>query len=995
MKRTKINNGWMGTLLLLLWGSLSAGMAQTTPNVLLRMSDRAACSQWVEQQLEGMTLKEKIGQLVIHTVAPLTTEKNRESLQSVIREYAIGGLLFSGGEVERQVQLTNLAQQWSKVPLLVTFDGEWGLSMRLKGTPGFPRNRILGCIANDTLLYRYGREVARQLREIGVQVNFAPVADVDNNPANPVINTRSFGASPQEVARKVVAYARGLEDGGILAVCKHFPGHGDTETDSHRALPHLPFDRARLDSVEWVPFRAAIRAGIGGMMVGHLHVPQLSKRPASVSGEMVRQTLQEELGFEGLTFTDALEMKGIAAEAEVSAQALMAGNDMVLARRNLKQELAGVMKAVKDGRLTEEQITAKCRKVLTYKYALGLAHRVPVAEGNWSQRLETAATRELAADLQRASVTVLKNADAVLPLDLSLSGTILLSLSSSLADDAPFYQALKESVDLTWVKGNAYSMAALREKLRPAQRVVVALHTAEWGSYAPLLKELAAAKPLIIVAFGTRKQLLPLREALPKAAAVVLAHTGDKEVQQYVADVLAGKAKAEGRLSVGFAGFPAGTGVVVDPERPVAYLPSEFGIDTTLLAEIDTIVVEGLRAHAYPGCHVLITKKGYPVYNKCFGSYTYEGKEPVRENSLYDLASLSKVTGTLLAVMKLYDEGRFGLTDRVSRYLPWLKGTDKERLTVQDLLFHQSGLPAYLPFYRAAVNDSTCKGGWSRKKPDRYHRLRMDTHLYVSTEFSYLDEWVRPLGENAYALRLSDSLSLNPAFREELLQQIVKTPLRSRTYRYSCLNFILLKEMVEVLAEEPMDEYLDRVFYRPMGLQHTAYRPLRRFSREQIVPTVQKDLLRRGEVRGYVQDEAAAFLGGVSGNAGLFSTARDVAVIFQLLLDKGVCGDRRYLTRSTCELFTTMKARNSRRGLGFDKPQPGTASAGPCAPNTPACVFGHTGYTGTCAWADPENDLVYVFLSNRVYPQVYGSSALSRLDIRSRIQEVMYRSLKK
>ena len=983
-----------GWCCLWLWGMLLAVCkAQTTPNVLLRMSDRAAGSQWVEQQMAQMTLKQKIGQLIVHTVAPLTTEQNREQLRTAVQEYAIGGLLFSGGEVERQVQLTNFAQQQAKVPLLVTFDGEWGLAMRLKGTPSFPRNRILGCITNDTLIYRYGREVARQLREIGVQVNFAPVADIDNNPANPVINTRSFGSSPQEVARKVVAYTRGLEDGGVLAVCKHFPGHGDTETDSHRSLPHLPFDRARLDSVELVPFRAAVASGVGGMMVGHLQVSRLSKRPASVSSEIIQHTLQKELGFEGLTFTDALEMKGISGEPDVSAQALIAGNDMVLARRNLKQELAGIMKAVKDGRLTEQQIEAKCRKVLMYKYALGLAHREPVAEGSWKQRLDTPETQELLADLKKAAVTVLKDATGVLPLNLSQSGTVLLSLSSTLTDDAPFYQALREAVSLTWLKGNAYSTVALREKLRSAQRVIVALHAADGSAYLPLLKEVAADKPLLLVAFGTRKQLLSLKGVLPDAAVVVLAHSGDRAVQQHVARILTGKSRADGKLSVGFAGYKAGTGITVEPATEIMAVrqSDDVRIDRKVLSEIDDIVQEGLRAKAYPGCHVLILKEGQPVYDKCFGSYTYEGKEPVRDNSLYDLASLSKVTGTLLAVMKLYDEGKFGLTDRVSRYLPVLKGTDKERITVQDLLFHQSGLPAYLPFYRAAIDESTCQGGWGRRKPDRYHRLRVEAQLYVSTSFHYLEEWVKPIGEGGYPLRLSDSLSLNPDFRQEILQQIVKTPLKSRVYRYSCPNFMLLKEMVETLSGVPMNVYLDSVFYRPMGLQNTAYCPLKRFPREQIVPTVKYDLLRRGEVRGYVQDEAAAFLGGVSGNAGLFSTARDVASIFQLLIDNGVYDGRRYLSQATCELFTTMKAKNSRRGLGFDKPSVG--GGGPCAPETPASVFGHTGFTGTCAWADPDNRLVYVFLSNRVYPQVYGSQKLSRLKIRPRIQEVMYRSL--
>lgn len=965
---------------------------QTT--VLRHVEDTAACNRWVEERLSEMTLKQKVGQLIIHTVAPVVSQRNKENIRAAVKEYAIGGLLFSGGNLDKQVQLTNWAQEIADVPLMITFDGEWGLAMRLKGTPSFPKNRVIGCIQNDTLIYRYGREVARQLREIGVQVNFAPVADIDNNPLNPVINIRSFGSDTKAVARKVIAYSRGLEDGGVLAVCKHFPGHGDTEVDSHRALPNLKFDKARLDSVELYPFREAIQSGIGGVMVGHLHVPELGKLPASISEDIVVNTLQRELKFSGLTFTDALEMKGISGTQDVCAQALIAGNDVLLAPRNLKRELAGILKAVKEGRLSEEIITEKCRKVLTYKYALGLYKRTSVQSVGLRQRLNTPSTQELIAEMKQSAVTVLKDSIGMLPLDLSLSSTMLLSVAPSLADASPFYKALHESVSLTWIKGEAYPLPVLREKLRSAQQVIVALHQRDCKQYVQLLEEQAVDKPLILVCFDTQKTLQQMEAVLPKAAAVVLAHSDETEVQQYVARVLTGKANADGRLSVRVGGFMAGTGVTVDPEHPYAYCPEDFGMDSAVLAEIDSIAQEGIREKAFPGCHVLVLKKGYPVYNKCFGSFSYDGDaEPVKENSIYDLASLSKVTGTLLAVMKLYDEGKFGLTDPVSRYLPLLKGTDKERITVEDLLFHQSGLPAYLPFYVEAIDLKSCKGGLFRKKKDKNHQLRVETNLYACTNFSYKEKWVSRHQGGLYSLPLSDSLHLNPLFRDEILRQIVEIPLKGHSYRYSCLNFMLLKEMVETIAHCPLDEYLDSVFYRPMGLLHTSYRPLHRFPKEQIVPTVKYDFLRKGEVRGYVHDEAAAFMGGVSGNAGLFSTAHDVGVIFQLLLDKGVCGDRRYLTRATCELFTTMKAKNSRRGLGFDKPDREDAAKGSCAEGIPVSVFGHTGFTGTCAWADPDNDLVFVFLSNRVWPQVYGNNKLNRLHIRTRMQEVMYRSM--
>lgn len=973
------------------------GVAAHPVRILNQVSDTVACNRWVEEQLAQMTLKQKIGQLFIHTVAPVTLQKNKDNIKKAVREYGIGGLLFSKGDLEKQVQLTNMAQEWANVPLLITFDGEWGLSMRLKGTPDFPRNRVLGYIRNDTLLYRYGREVARELREIGVHVNFAPVADIDNNPANPVINVRSFGSNPEQVARKVIAYSRGLEDGGVMAVCKHFPGHGDTDTDSHHTLPVLEFDRNRLDSVELYPFRKAVESGIGGVMVGHLFVSELGNKPASISSGVITDVLRKELHFSGLVFTDALEMKGISRhEDDLCAQALIAGNDLLLAPRNLKKGLDGVLQAIKDGRLTEKVITEKCRKVLVYKYALKLHQQKPVGLNSIRERIRVPETERILEDLEKAAVTVLKDSADMLPLDLALSGNVLLSLSPSLNESYPFYKELGKSVELAWLHGNADSLSRVQDRIRSAQQVVVAVYkNSSLRAYARLIEKLAADKPLVVVCFTSQNVLREAPSVFEKASAVILAHTSKDYVQRHVANIMVGKALANGRLPIDVnERWKSGMGVTIDPDSPRSYSPEDLGMDSEVLATIDTIVEEGLRAHAYPGCHVLITRRGYPVYNKCFGTLTYEGEDCVKEHTIYDLASLSKVTGTLLAVMKLYDEGKFGLTDKASTYLPVLNGTDKQNITIQDLLFHESGLPSYLPFYKEAIDIKGCKGGLFRKKPDARHRVQVGHNLYAYTDIPFKDEWVSTVPSEVYSLQIADSMYLNRNFKEIVIRQIVEAPLKGRSYRYSCLNFMLLKEIVETITQVSMDVYLDSVFFKPMGLMHTAYNPLKRFPKDQIAPTVEDDFLRKMPLQGYVHDEAAAFLGGVSGNAGLFSTTHDVAVLFQMLLDKGVCGDRRYLSRSTCDLFLGMKSKDSRRGLGFDKPDMENVDESPCAPDTPAYVFGHTGFTGTCAWADPENELVFVFLSNRIYPRPFTQTNLMKLDIRSRIQQTMYQSIK-
>ena len=980
-------------VLLCFWMSMTWVCAQT-PQILSRgKADSQECKEWVESRLAKMTLKEKIGQLFIHTVPLHDTEANRKNIRNAIKEYKIGGILFSDGKVVNQVTLTNYAQELADIPLMITFDGEWGLNMRLKEIPAFSRNRVMGCIQDNELLYEYGKEVARQFREIGVHVNFAPVADVDNNPLNPVINTRSFGGDVRNVTGKVIAYSRGLEDGGVLSVSKHFPGHGDTNVDSHKALPVLKFTRERLDSIEMYPFRKAIEAGLGGVMVGHLEIPALSKKPSSLSPEIL-DILQEEFGFKGIAFTDALEMKGVSNNLNVCAQALMAGNDMLLPPRNLKREMDGVLAAVKAGKLTEEYLTEKCRKVLTFKYALGL-HEPPFIQlSGIEKRLNRPSTQDLRDRLEKAAVTVVGNEGGVLPMDVDLKNTAILNIGKS-SEGKIFHQQLNKYMKVDRILAHPDSITTLSKRLAKYDRVIVAIHTEKYAAYQGMLATLASKLPLSYVYFTPLKNIYRKGVAWKKAASVILGHVGSATVQQFVAEVMMGREKATGKISVEVKDYRL-PGEGVDLESTKKYRPEDYGMDASVLSKVDEIALEGIKAKAYPGCQVLIMKDGLPVYDKCFGTFTYEDSKKVEPEHLYDIASLTKTTGTLLAVMKLYDEGKFGLTDPISKYVPAMKGSRKGRITIEDLLYHQSGLPGSHPFYREAINDSSYTGGFFKGRIDANHHLRVDRRLYVVDDFKYKDEYLSSASSEDYPLQVAENLFVSPSFPEKILEMIAsdKVPLRDRRYRYSCLNFVLLKEMVEQISGMPMDEYLEKEFYAPMGMKSTLYNPLRRFQPEQIVPTIQKDYLRgRKELRGYVHDEIAAFMGGVSGNAGLFSNARDVAKVYQMLADGGQYGGKRYLSLETCQLFMNKKSRISRRTLGFDKPEP-TPGKGPCADEAPKEVVGHTGFTGTCAWADPKNGLVFVFISNRIYPRPFDHKGLMTLKIRPRIQQLMYQALK-
>lgn len=960
------------------------------------------CRHWVDSVMNKLSFKEKVGQLFIYTIAPVDTKRNLELLREAVDTYKVGGLLFSGGKMQTQVDLTNRAQKQAKVPVMITFDGEWGLAMRLRGTPVFPRNMVLGCIRDNQLIYEYGREVARQCRQIGVQVNFAPVADVNINPKNPVINTRSFGEDPVQVADKVIAYAYGLEGGGVLSVCKHFPGHGDTDVDSHKALPVLPFTRERLDSVELYPFKKAIRAGLGGMMVGHLQVPAIEPiggLPSSLSRNVVYDLLTDELAFKGLIFTDALAMKGVSGNGNVSLQALKAGNDMVLAPRNLKDEIPAVLEAVEKGELSKEDIENKCRKVLTYKYVLGLKKKPFVQLSGLEQRVNSPQARDLIRRLNQAAITVLNNKNHILPLHADKAQRIALLEVGKPGETETLAKQMSRYASLSRFRlrpnQTEEENRRLRDSLATYKRIVIAVSEQRLTPYHPFFAKFAPESPAIYLFFTPGKMMLQIHRAVSDASAVVLGHSHNSDVQRQTADILFAKATADGRLSASLGGlFPTGAGVTITPESPSHFIPEEYGLSSALLKKIDTIALDGIQQGAYPGCQVVVLKNGHIMFDKAFGTYAGKGSPRVESTDIYDLASLSKTTGTLLAVMKLYDKGRFNLTDKISDYLPFLQRTDKKDITIREILYHQSGLPPWLPFYQEAIDKDSYDGRLFSARKDAQHPVRIGTATWANPKFKFKSEYISPVKTGDYTVHICDSLWLNRSFRKVIEEKIVETPLKQKRYVYSDIGFILLGMLVEQLAGMPMEAYLQREFYGPMGLERTGYLPLRRFAKSEIVPSNKDRFLRKETLQGFVHDEASAFFGGLAGNAGLFSTAREVAHIYQMLLNGGEIDGKRYLSKETCQLFTTEVSKISRRGLGFDKPDMQDSKKGNCASVAPAGVYGHTGFTGTCAWVDPENELVYVFLSNRIYPDVTNRK-LNQLHIRERIQEAIYGAMKK
>ncbi|MDR1601620.1 MAG: serine hydrolase [Tannerella sp.] len=968
---------------------------------LFAKADREAMDRWVDSVFLTMSDDERIGQLFMIAAYPKADAAHTKALLENIDRIKIGGILFRQGDPVTQAQVTNHMQQVSRIPLFIALDGEWGLSMRLSGTTRFPKNMMLGAVDDEQLIEDYAREVGRQCNEMGIHINFAPVLDVNDNPDNPVIGMRSFGEKPGDVARKGIAYARGLESMDVIAVAKHFPGHGGTSEDSHHTLPTVLRSTGSLDSIELEPFRRYIDSRFAGMMSGHLYVPALdsvANRAGSLSDIMIAGLLKGRMGFEGLCFTDALEMKGAAAGDTESptVRALLAGNDVALAPGSPEKEFEAVKKAVRDSVLKMEDIHARCRKILQYKYVAGLNRYKPVETKGLSERLNTPYAHWLAARLNAESITVLKNDREYIPLK-QLDKTKIAVLTVGEPNENEFLTMLNRYCPVTAFRITAKSRESEIKNtalaLESYDAIVCGIFTTRIPEL-PQLRELARRKNLIYVFFTSPYFGKTYQRSIESSRTLIMAYEATPYAQRFAAQIIFGGIPAKGKLAVTIPGlFRTGAGLSTPKTRLGYHFPEETGMNAACLDSIDMIVGEGLEEEAYPGCQVLIAKDGMIVYSKSFGYHDYQRKKPVTESSVYDLASVSKAAGTLLAVMKAYGDTLLTLDAPLSDCLPEMRGTDKSDLRIEELLYHQTGLPPTIGFYLKAIDKSSFEGSLYSVSKKSTHPVLFEPQTYVRNDFTFLPEIVSSTPKTHFTTQVARDFYVHDSFRDTIMNEIGQAKLSRRgKYVYSCVNFILLKMIVERRMQQPMDELLRTAFFDRLGAYYTTYNPLNRFDSTLIVPTENDRFVRRQMLHGYVHDEAAAFQGGVSGNAGLFSNANDLAKTLQLYLNEGTYGGETYLSETVCKLFTSSKSPVSRRGLGFDKPETDTTKVSPCGELAPPCVYGHTGYTGTCFWIDPENKLIYIFLSNRLHPTRLNTKLFTR-NIRTRIQDVIYRSL--
>ncbi len=938
-------------------------------------------NRWADSVFKTLSPDERIAQLFMVAAYSNKDKAHVKEIKKLVDEYKIGGLIFFQGGPVRQAMLSNCYQSCSKVPLLISMDAEWGLAMRLDSTTKFPRQMTLGAIQNDSLIYQMGVEIARQTKRLGMQVNFAPDIDINNNPLNPVIGNRSFGENKLNVTKKALMYMKGMQDNHVLACGKHFPGHGDTDSDSHKTLPTIKSSRARLDTLELYPFKELIAQGLGSMMVAHLSIPALDTTPnqaSTLTKSIVSGLLKDTLGFKGLIFTDALNMKGVSKfykPGEVEVKALIAGNDVLLFPEDVPTGIKEIKAAIERGEISQKEIDDRCMKILLVKQWAGLNHYSKVQLKNLTKDLNTPQAELINRKLTEASLTLLQNKNNIVPLQ-KLDSLRIASLSLGYKELNIFQKTLSNYAPVTHfgIDKDAKQLAfdSVLKKLKDFNLVIVHVNNTnnkpdkDFGLTPQIVSMLKAVmkQSKVIVNVAANPYILAKLDSLQFADGVIMSYEDNDYSESYSAQLIFGGIASQGKLSVSpTAYFKQGMGIETKAIRFKYTIPEELGANSKAFSRIDSIALKGIKDKVYPGCQIFVAKNGKVIYQKSFGYHTYENKIKVKNDDIYDIASVTKIAASTLSVMRLVDEGKINLDENLCSYLPQLEGSNKQNMVIREMMTHQAGLKDWIPFWTKTVNkDGTYKTGIYNKTPNDFYTKRVANDLYI-----------------------------NKNYEDTIYKQIIASPVKDvGKYVYSDLGYYFLKKIIEDQTQNTLNVYVQKTFYSPMGLTTMGYKPMARFEQDRIPPTESDAKFRKQLVHGDVHDQGAAMLGGVGGHAGVFSDANDLGVLMQMYLNKGEYGGVRYIDSSTVKEFTKCQyCINNRRAIGFDKPEISKEKESPVCDCVSYLSFGHAGFTGTLAWADPQNQLVYIFLSNRVFPDA-DDNKLAKSGIRTKIQQVIY-----
>ncbi|MFQ3173304.1 MAG: beta-glucosidase-like glycosyl hydrolase/CubicO group peptidase (beta-lactamase class C family) [Flavobacterium sp.] len=933
--------------------------------------------KWVDSIYDAMTFDERVGQLFMVAAFSNGDNVHFKAIDKLITENKIGGLIFFQGGPVRQAKLTNRFQAQSKVPLFIGNDAEWGLGMRLDSTSSYPYNMTLGAVQDLKLIEKMGAQIGKQSKRLGLQFNFAPVLDINTNPKNPIIGFRSFGEDKYKVTERATALMKGIQSEGVFATGKHFPGHGDTETDSHKELPTVSFSKERLEMMEFYPYKKMFEEGLSSVMVAHLNVPSLESRsnyPSSISYNVVTNILQKEMGFNGLIFTDALNMKAVSNFNKtelVDLKAFLAGNDILLFPEDVPMAIEVFRQAYEDSLLTEERVAFSVKKILKFKYLGGLNSYKPIEIKNLYQDLNSSKNEALQYELFENAISVLKNTNSILPIK-ELEKQKIAYVKMGDAANSTFISTLKKYAEVTEVLDA--DMDSLQLKLKRFTTVIIGYHKSNvaFKNYDFTSEELSRLASLsknnnvILDVFASPYSLLPFTN-FDNLRGLVVSYQNSAIAQEVSAELIFGAISSKGKLPVTInADLVANSGLSTEKLNVLGFTaPENVGMNPAILSKIDGIAQKAINGRMAPGMQILVARKGKVVFQKSYGSHTYDGDTKVLNTDLYDVASLTKILSTLPNAMLQYDAKKINMETRLDSMLPIFKNSNKKDIRFKELLSHYARLQPWIPFYKATID----RNG------------------------NPLDAYYRKVSGVPFSTKVADSLFLRDDYHDTIMKIIADTKLLpQKGYRYSDFTFIILKQYLEKLTGKKLDVLSNENFYGPLGANNTMYNPLEKVNKSRLAPTEIDTYFRHQIIQGYVHDMGAAMEGGIGGHAGIFSNSMDVAKIMQLYLQKGNYGHRQYFSKKTFDDFNTCYfcAEGNRRGVGFDKPQLG--NRGPTCGCASMTSFGHTGFTGTMAWADPETEIVYIFLSNRTYP-ADSVNKLSRENIREDIQEIIYDSI--
>ncbi|WP_306350198.1 glycoside hydrolase family 3 N-terminal domain-containing protein [Flavobacterium sp. '19STA2R22 D10 B1'] len=931
---------------------------------------------WVDSVYNQMSFEERVGQLFMVAAYSNKDSAHIKSIDRLVKDYKIGGVIFFQGGPGRQARMTNRFQAESKLPLFIGIDAEWGISMRLDSTYRYPWNMTLGAIQDMKLVEKLGKQMGQESKRMGIHFNFAPVLDINTNPKNPIIGNRSFGEDKINVTERAIALMKGIQSQGVYSTGKHFPGHGDTSTDSHHALPTVNYSKEHLDNVELYPYKKLFKEGLMSVMVAHLNVPSLESRenyPSSISYNVVTELLQKELDFKGLIFTDALNMKGASnfkKPGEIDLEAFLAGNDILLFAENVPLAIEKFTEAYFNCTITDERLEYSVKKILKYKYRAGLNNYTPIDSKNLSKDLNKPDNDALQYQLFKNAITVLKNKNEILPIKhLERQKIAYVKLGDDVNSD--FLNTLKQYTEVTEV--SEANLDTLNLKLSEYTTVIVGYHKSNanaWKNHDFKEQELLWLSQIakrnnnvILDVFAKPYSLMPvLSSTFEDLKGVIVSYQNSEISQNVSAQLIFGAIEAKGKLPVSINNdYKVNTGLKTKKLNILGFTaPENVDMNSAILSKIDDIAQKTIERKITPGMQILVARKGKVIYQKSFGYQTYDKDFKIQNSDVYDVASLTKILSTLPNVMKLVEEENIPLNTKLGNMLPVFSDTDKKNITLKEILSHNAGFQAWIPFYQATLD--------ADKIPSKTFYRKI-----YSPEFPY---------------QVAENLYIRKDYPQTILKTIADSKLGPKTYKYSDFGFIILKNYLEKETGKTLDVLSTQNFYKPLGANNTMYNPLQKFDVSSIPPTENDNYFRYQRIDGYVHDMGAAMEGGVGGHAGIFSNAMDVAKIMQMYLQKGNYANVQFFSKNTFDTFNTtyFAKEGNRRVLGFDKPQKG--GGGPTCDCVSPESFGHSGFTGTFAWADPETEIVYIFLSNRTFPTAENNQ-LAKENIRSNIQQVI------